>query len=130
MLSLFLSSEMRDTTQYLSTLSLIKALFLIRKSTMYTEDLYWSERHQLRSPQRMMEPPCVRNKLYIYLHKISTERPFASPSPRSMHDTAPPPFPDDVPTVPLLVIDYALLQAGDEQEIDRLWQAATELGFW
>ncbi|KAH9065125.1 Clavaminate synthase-like protein [Lactarius deliciosus] len=42
----------------------------------------------------------------------------------------PPPFPDDVPTVPLLVIDYALLQAGVEHEIDRLWKAATELGFW
>ncbi|KAH9041818.1 Clavaminate synthase-like protein [Lactarius hengduanensis] len=47
-----------------------------------------------------------------------------------MPDITPPPFPDDVPTVPLLVIDYALLQAGDEHEIDRLWKAATELGFW
>lgn len=47
-----------------------------------------------------------------------------------MPNAAPPPFPDDVPTVPLLVIDYALLQAGDEHEIDRLWRAATELGFW
>ncbi len=53
-----------------------------------------------------------------------------TPSPPSMPDTALPPFPDDVPTVPLLVIDYALLQAGDEHEVDRLWQAATELGFW
>ncbi|KAI0269389.1 Clavaminate synthase-like protein [Gloeopeniophorella convolvens] len=41
-----------------------------------------------------------------------------------------PAFPDDVPTVPLLVIDYELLKAGDEHEIDRLWQAATQLGFW
>ncbi|KAH9037671.1 Clavaminate synthase-like protein [Lactarius pseudohatsudake] len=47
-----------------------------------------------------------------------------------MPDITPPPFPDDVPTVPLLVIDYTLLQAGDEHEIDRLWKAATELGFW
>ncbi|KAH9172172.1 hypothetical protein EDB89DRAFT_1000842 [Lactarius sanguifluus] len=47
-----------------------------------------------------------------------------------MPDATPPPFPDDVPTVPLLVIDYALLQAGDEHEVDRLWKAATELGFW
>ncbi|KAI9466616.1 Clavaminate synthase-like protein [Lactarius psammicola] len=47
-----------------------------------------------------------------------------------MPDTALPPFPDDVSTVPLLVIDYALLRAGDEHEIGRLWQAATELGFW
>ncbi|KAH9054150.1 Clavaminate synthase-like protein [Lactarius vividus] len=44
--------------------------------------------------------------------------------------TTPPPFPDDVLTVPLRVIDYALLQARDEHEIDRLWKAATELGFW
>jgi hypothetical protein len=47
-----------------------------------------------------------------------------------MADTVLPPFPDDVPTVPLLVIDYARLRAGDEHEVDRLWRAATELGFW
>ncbi|KAH9041812.1 Clavaminate synthase-like protein [Lactarius hengduanensis] len=47
-----------------------------------------------------------------------------------MPDATQPPFPGDVPTVPLLVIDYALLQAGDEHEIDCLWKAATELGFW
>jgi hypothetical protein len=47
-----------------------------------------------------------------------------------MSDAVLPPFPNDVPTVPLLVIDYARLRARDEHEIDRLWQAATELGFW
>ncbi|CCM03873.1 uncharacterized protein FIBRA_06024 [Fibroporia radiculosa] len=41
-----------------------------------------------------------------------------------------PPFPDNVPTHPLLVVDFALLQAGDEDEIAKLWKAATELGFW
>ena len=41
-----------------------------------------------------------------------------------------PAFPKGVPTVPLLVIDYTLIEAGDEHEIDRLWKAATELGFW
>lgn len=41
-----------------------------------------------------------------------------------------PPFPDDIPTHPLLVIDYALLKAGVAQEKDRLWKAATGLGFW
>ena len=41
-----------------------------------------------------------------------------------------PPFPDDVPTYPLLVIDYQLIKARDEQEVERLWRAATELGFW
>ncbi|TFY79806.1 hypothetical protein EWM64_g4206 [Hericium alpestre] len=47
-----------------------------------------------------------------------------------MPGIAHPPFPDDVPTVPLIVVDYALIKAGDQQEIDRLWKAATELGFW
>jgi hypothetical protein len=41
-----------------------------------------------------------------------------------------PPFPDNVPTHPLLIVDYALIKAGDELEIDKLWKAATELGFW
>ncbi|KZV62550.1 Clavaminate synthase-like protein [Peniophora sp. CONT] len=41
-----------------------------------------------------------------------------------------PPFPDDVPVVPLLVIDYIRIVARDEAEIDRLWEAATKLGFW
>ena len=41
-----------------------------------------------------------------------------------------PPFPDDVPAHPLLVIDYELIKKRDEAEIDKLWQAATELGFW
>ncbi|KAF8079383.1 Clavaminate synthase-like protein [Lyophyllum atratum] len=41
-----------------------------------------------------------------------------------------PPFPEDVPTHPLLVIDYELIKARDQNEIDRLWEAATKLGFW
>ncbi|KAF7790904.1 hypothetical protein EIP86_001862 [Pleurotus ostreatoroseus] len=41
-----------------------------------------------------------------------------------------PPFPEDVPTHPLLVIDYQLLKSGDANEINRLWEAATTLGFW
>ncbi|THV05873.1 Clavaminate synthase-like protein [Dendrothele bispora CBS 962.96] len=41
-----------------------------------------------------------------------------------------PPFPDNVPTHPLLVIDYELLKSGDSKEKDRLWTAATKLGFW
>ena len=44
--------------------------------------------------------------------------------------TTVPPFPQSVPTHPLLVIDYQLLKAGDEDEVSRLWRAATELGFW
>ncbi|KAH9921158.1 Clavaminate synthase-like protein [Fomitopsis serialis] len=41
-----------------------------------------------------------------------------------------PPFPDNVPTHPLLVVDYELLKAGDEEEINTFWTAATTLGFW
>jgi len=41
-----------------------------------------------------------------------------------------PPFPDDVPTHPLLVIDYALIKERDPEETERLWTAATKLGFW
>ncbi|EMD39591.1 hypothetical protein CERSUDRAFT_111901 [Gelatoporia subvermispora B] len=41
-----------------------------------------------------------------------------------------PPFPEDLPTAPLLIIDYELLKIGDEAEKERLWKAATELGFW
>ncbi|KAF7288798.1 Clavaminate synthase-like protein [Mycena chlorophos] len=47
-----------------------------------------------------------------------------------MDSTDLPPFPDDIPTHPLLVIDYALLKAGDPAEVERLWTAATSLGFW
>ncbi|KAH9918577.1 Clavaminate synthase-like protein [Epithele typhae] len=41
-----------------------------------------------------------------------------------------PPFPDDVPIHPLLIIDYELLLKRDDAEIDKLWKASTELGFW
>ncbi|EGN93564.1 hypothetical protein SERLA73DRAFT_78448 [Serpula lacrymans var. lacrymans S7.3] len=41
-----------------------------------------------------------------------------------------PPFPDDVPTHPLLIVDYERIKAGDQQEIDIMWKAATTLGFW
>ncbi|KAF5372223.1 hypothetical protein D9758_005009 [Tetrapyrgos nigripes] len=41
-----------------------------------------------------------------------------------------PPFPDNVPTHPLLIIDYNLLKAKNKSEEDKLWTAATTLGFW
>lgn len=41
-----------------------------------------------------------------------------------------PPFPEDIPSHPLQVVDYELVHAGDTSEIDKLWRAATELGFW
>ncbi|KAF9225088.1 Clavaminate synthase-like protein [Gyrodon lividus] len=47
-----------------------------------------------------------------------------------MPGTTLPPFPTDVPTHPLLIIDFELIKAGDRVEIDRLWEAATTIGFW
>ncbi|KAK0467581.1 hypothetical protein IW261DRAFT_1058066 [Armillaria novae-zelandiae] len=41
-----------------------------------------------------------------------------------------PPFPCDVPTHPLLIIDYRLLQEGNANETERLWGAARNIGFW
>ncbi|KAG1800459.1 uncharacterized protein HD556DRAFT_1343976 [Suillus plorans] len=41
-----------------------------------------------------------------------------------------PPFPNDVRTHPLLIIDYELIRAGDVKEVNRLWEAATTIGFW
>lgn len=41
-----------------------------------------------------------------------------------------PPFPRDVPTVPLLRINLSNLLQGDAQEEERLWRACTELGFF
>lgn len=41
-----------------------------------------------------------------------------------------PNFPDDVPTHPLLIVDYAKILLDDGQEIEKLWEAATKLGFW
>ncbi|KAF5391868.1 hypothetical protein D9757_001847 [Collybiopsis confluens] len=52
------------------------------------------------------------------------------PSNRIMPVASLPEFPSNIPTHPLLVIDYGLLKRGDEREIDTLWNAATSLGFW
>ncbi|KIJ46868.1 hypothetical protein M422DRAFT_164750 [Sphaerobolus stellatus SS14] len=41
-----------------------------------------------------------------------------------------PPFPDNVPTHPLRIIDYQLIKAKDEMEMESLWEAAKSLGFW
>jgi hypothetical protein len=41
-----------------------------------------------------------------------------------------PPFPEDVPTHPLLVVDYQKILEDDEAEIEKLWQGATSIGFW
>lgn len=44
--------------------------------------------------------------------------------------TTVPVFPSNVPTHSLIIVDYQLLQAGNNDEIAKLWHAATHLGFW
>ncbi|KAG9585126.1 Clavaminate synthase-like protein, partial [Aureobasidium melanogenum] len=41
-----------------------------------------------------------------------------------------PPFPEDVPTAPLLRISLSKLNQGDPEEIGKLWKACCELGFF
>ncbi|KEQ76770.1 Clavaminate synthase-like protein [Aureobasidium namibiae CBS 147.97] len=41
-----------------------------------------------------------------------------------------PPFPEDVSTAPLLRISLSKLVQGDQGEIDKLWKACRELGFF
>ena len=41
-----------------------------------------------------------------------------------------PPFPEDVPKAPLLRIQLSKLIQGDQGEIDKLWKACCELGFF
>ena len=41
-----------------------------------------------------------------------------------------PPFPEDVPTAPLFRLSLKKLMENDSDEIDRLWQASCELGFF
>ncbi|KAK5999593.1 hypothetical protein QM012_005250 [Aureobasidium pullulans] len=41
-----------------------------------------------------------------------------------------PPFPEDVPTAPLLRITLSKLTQGDPKEISKLWKACCELGFF
>ena len=41
-----------------------------------------------------------------------------------------PPFPEGIPTHPLLIVDYELIKQRDPSEVDKLWGAATKLGFW
>lgn len=41
-----------------------------------------------------------------------------------------PPFPDDVPTAPLLRLNLTKLARGDEAEKQRLWHASRDLGFF
>lgn len=41
-----------------------------------------------------------------------------------------PPFPDNVPTAPLLRISLRKLIDGDAEELDRVWKACCDLGFF
>lgn len=63
--------------------------------------------------------------LVQWYRDISISHPFLA-----MPNVTIPAFPNDVPAHPLLIVDYDLIKASDEDEIDKLWKAATELGFW
>lgn len=41
-----------------------------------------------------------------------------------------PPFPDNIPTAPLLRISLSKLLSGVQDEVDRLWEASCKLGFF
>lgn len=41
-----------------------------------------------------------------------------------------PPFPDDVPTAPLLRLSLGKLLAGDKAELERLYEASVDIGFF
>jgi isopenicillin N synthase-like dioxygenase len=41
-----------------------------------------------------------------------------------------PPFPDDVPTAPLLRLSLGKLMAGDKAELERLFEASVDIGFF
>ncbi|KAL1716795.1 hypothetical protein EV715DRAFT_292833 [Schizophyllum commune] len=56
--------------------------------------------------------------------------PLSATSPPDFHNPPHPPFPDDVPTHPLIIIDYERIRAWDAAEVDQLWKAATTIGFW
>lgn len=53
--------------------------------------------------------------------------PFTMPTSTRMPSV---PFPDDIPTAPLRVIDYASLLAHDPVESKKLYQCAVDLGFF
>jgi hypothetical protein len=52
------------------------------------------------------------------------------PKPGSSSEAVIPPFPDDVPTAPLLQLSSRKLLAGDSTECERLLKASTEIGFF
>jgi hypothetical protein len=70
----------------------------------------------------------ARKKLYVH---TETDRKLHTPEFTATMPVATfPPFPENIPTHPLLIIDYELIKAQDQGEINRLWDAGTNLGFW
>lgn len=68
-----------------------------------------------------------------YIWKVDPADDYKMPSwlqASIIHMATLPAFPSDIPTHPLLIIDFELIQLRNPQEIDKLWEAATKLGFW
>jgi hypothetical protein len=63
------------------------------------------------------------------VHNMSTHE-IAEQREADLSFTDLPPFPEDVSTAPLLRISLSKLTQGDSDEIDRLWKACRELGFF
>lgn len=53
-----------------------------------------------------------------------------SPTPQSDHFPDLPPFPDNVPTAPLLRVSLSKLFRHDAEEEERCWRACCDLGFF
>lgn len=70
--------------------------------------------------------------------RARTLSPFYRPSnmpgllpPRGQRPAWPPePFDDKLPTHPLLIVDYQAVKAGEQEAIDTLYQACSNLGFF
>jgi hypothetical protein len=88
--------------------------------------------NRLTSGLEHMNPSRILRNLHGLKHRSTSFKTsnFAPPRMQRMSATTLPTFPEDIPTHPLLVIDYELIKARDEAEMSRLWEAGTKLGFW
>jgi len=82
---------------------------ILQRYSNYIQKKHYSKWGSYKNPVR---PPAVNAKPYLAATMSL------------------PPFPDDVSTHPLLVVDYQKLVEDDPSEIDKFWRAATTLGFW
>ena len=73
---------------------------------------------------------CDRSGSPLSYKSMSLFQYYPPSKPNTLTAMSLPPFPEDIPTHPLLVVDYQKLVENDAAEIDKFWHAATTLGFW